>query len=437
VRPSPTLPQLRLREWESQERGIVLSERDRDLARHLRADQRLVVDELRTGVRFSATSWVGLVRFDALEVRVIPKLAGGNVGLVRMIEVATGLRALHRLPAVRPLLTDDSGLLDLIAILFAEATDAVLRGGLFRDYLEREEELPVLRGRILVREQVLRRFGRIDRLACRFDDLESDILENRLIAAALRTCRSRIDDAGVRRRVAALHTVFEQVCEPDPLDFDEAWSALHYHRLNEHYRDAHALARLLLEGLGTRDLLSPGHARSFVFMIDMNQLFERFVLRVVERALEGTDWQVHYQARTPPVIWDVNLKRVYTHVVPDLTVAADGHPPRLLPVDAKYKLYDDRPLDPTDLYQAFLYAYAYHLSDSTAPIAALVYPSEMNVARGIHLRIRSETGPTGAEVFVMGLPVQALLDELTAGGSGPLLRDLAAGLKATLKPDVG
>jgi len=77
------------------------------------------------------------------------------------------------------------------------------------------------------------------------------------------------------------------------------------------------------------------------------------------------------------------------------------------------------------------------LSDSTAPIAALVYPSEMNVARGIHLRIRSETGPTGAEVFVMGLPVQALLDELTAGGSGPLLRDLAAGLKATLKPDVG
>jgi 5-methylcytosine-specific restriction enzyme subunit McrC len=434
VRASPTLPQITLREWETQEHGIILSEQDRDLARHLRADQRIVVDELRTGVRISATSWVGLVRFDAVDVRVIPKLAGGNIGLVQMVEVATGLSALHRLPAVRPLLTDDSGLLDLIALLFVEATDAVLRGGLFRDYLEREEELSVLRGRILVREQILRRFGRIDRVACRFDELESDILENRLIAAALRTCRGRIDDAGVRRQVAALHTVFEQVCEPDPLDLDEAWSALHYHRLNEHYRDAHALARLLLEGLGTRDLLSPGNARSFVFMIDMNQLFERFVFRVVERALEGTNWRAHYQAPTPPVIWEVNHMRPYTRVIPDLTITSAGRP-RQLPVDAKYKVYDARRLDPADLYQAFLYAYAYHPSDSTAPIAALVYPSGMNVARSVHLRIRSETGPPGAEVIVLGLPVQAMLDELTLGGAGPVLSEFAAGLTAMLKPD--
>ena len=99
------LPRLTLREWETQEHPIALSERDRDLARHLHADQRLVVDELRTGLRISATSWVGLVRFEVLEVSVIPKLAGGNLGLVQMIELTTGLSSLHRLALVMALVT--------------------------------------------------------------------------------------------------------------------------------------------------------------------------------------------------------------------------------------------------------------------------------------------------------------------------------------------
>jgi 5-methylcytosine-specific restriction enzyme subunit McrC len=417
-------PRLTLREWETGEEQIALSERDRQLALHLRIDQRLVVDELRTGARVSSTSWVGLVRFEALDVKVIPKLAGGNFGLVRMIELATGLSGLHRLPAVRPLLTDDHGLFDLIALLFAEAADAVLRTGLFRDYLERDEELPVVRGRILVKEQVLRRFGRIDRLACRFDDHESDILENRLIAAALRTCRGRVEDPGVRRRVAALHDVFEQVCEPEPLDVDEAWSALHYHRLNEHYRDAHELARLILKGLGARDLLSPGETKSFVFMIDMNRLFERLVLRVVERALRGTACRVHYQTSVPSVIWDANANRPYARAVPDLTVSSAGPPPRHLPLDAKYKLYDDRSLDLGDVYQAFLYAYAYRPRHGAAPTAVLVYPSETAASRPTRLRIRTETGPPEAEITALGLPIHSLLDEFAAGSSGCVLSEL-------------
>jgi 5-methylcytosine-specific restriction enzyme subunit McrC len=417
-----------MREWETREEAITLSERDRRLAAHLRADQRLVLDELRRGVQVSATSWVGLVRFEALEVRVVPKIAGGNFGLVRMVELTTGLHALHRLPAVRPLLTDDHGLLDLIALLFAEATEAVLRAGLFRDYLEREEELPVVRGRILVREQVLRRFGQIDRLVCRFDDHESDILENRLIAAALRICRRRVNDPRVRNRLNALHDIFEQVCEPEPGELDEAWSALHYHRLNEHYRDAHALARLLFEGLGTRDLFAPGDTNSFVFMIDMNRLFERFVVHVIERALEGTTCRVDYQAPTPSIVWDADTNRPYARVVPDLTVTSADRPPRHLSLDAKYKLYDDRSLDISDLYQTFLYAYAYLLPHGTTPVAMLVYPSEAGAPRPTRLRIRTETGPPGAEIVVLGLPIQSLLDELAASGLGPILSDLRSRL---------
>src|SRR5262249_10585356 len=142
---------------------------------------RLVVDELRTGVRVTARSWVGVVRFERFEVRVVPKLAGGNLGLVEMIEFATGLDALRRSSSARLLHTKNTGLMDLLALLLAEASEAILRGGVLADYVEREDEIAVLRGRLLGDQQLLRRFGQIDRLVCRFDEHEQDIVENQLL----------------------------------------------------------------------------------------------------------------------------------------------------------------------------------------------------------------------------------------------------------------
>ena len=93
-------------------------------------------------------------------------------------------------------------------------------------------------------------------------------------------------------------------------------------------------------------------------------------------------------------------------------------------------------LDPGDVYQAFLYAYAYRTSDSTTPAAALVYPSETGATRPTRLRIRTETGPPGAQIVALGLPVQSVLDELTTGRPGPLLSDLGNRLTAMFGLDI-
>lgn len=38
------------------------------------------------GLRVRARSWVGIVRLDKVEVRIMPKLAGEMLGLVRLLE---------------------------------------------------------------------------------------------------------------------------------------------------------------------------------------------------------------------------------------------------------------------------------------------------------------------------------------------------------------
>ena len=422
-RVSAPVPTFEVAEWQTRLLdGQSLSDADQRLKQDLEAGEegRLLVDELRTGVRVTARSWVGVVRFERFEVRVVPKLAGDNLGLVEMIEFATGLGALRRSASTRTLQAEGAGLLDLIALLLAEATEAILRGGLLADYVEREDDLPVVRGRLLADQQVLRRFGRVDRLVCRFDEHEQDILENRLLAAALGQCATRISHESVRRRVRRQLAIFHEVCRVDELNLEAARGGITYHRLNEHYRDAHALAWLLLDGLGTKDLLAPGETRCFAFLIDMNRLFEMFVYRLVDRLLAGTGLRVHYQRGDRSIILNALTNQPYARVVPDVLVDKVAAPAARVAIDAKYKLYDERKLSSGDVYQSFLYAYAYGASGGTLlPAALLVYPSSTRSGRSVRLRIRSAQKLAAAEILALGLSIPDALSEIARGVRGP------------------
>jgi len=67
-----TRPLVTLREWKIRETGHDLhTPADRELAKAL-SRHRLLVDERRQGLRLSARSWVGVVRFHAFDVHIVP-----------------------------------------------------------------------------------------------------------------------------------------------------------------------------------------------------------------------------------------------------------------------------------------------------------------------------------------------------------------------------
>jgi 5-methylcytosine-specific restriction enzyme subunit McrC len=424
----PQLPTFELGEWESRLiEDEILTPADQRLRQELEAGEegRLLVDELRRGVRITARSWVGVVRFERFEVRVVPKLAGDNLGLLAMIEFATGLDALRRASSARTLQAEGAGLMDLLALLLAEASEAILRGGILGDYVEREEDLPVLRGRLLGDLQVLRRFGQVDRLVCRFDEHEQDIVENQLLAAALGRCSTRVTHESVRRRVRRLLAIFQEVCRTDALDLDGLrHRGISYHRLNDHYRNAHALAWLLLDGLGTRDLLASGGTQCFAFLIDMNRLFEKFVFRLVDRLLAGIGVRVHYQRGDRSIIVNASTNQSYARVVPDFLIeATDPTVAARVAVDAKYKLYDERKLDSGDVYQGFLYAYAFGgAGRRVLPAALLLYPSSTRSSQAVRLRVRSAQTSGDAEILALGFSIPEALAEVSHRAQGPVTR---------------
>jgi 5-methylcytosine-specific restriction enzyme subunit McrC len=418
-------------EWESNRRLPVteLDDADRRLAEVLRqADGgRLLVDERRDGVFVSARSWIGVVRFNSVEVRVVPKLRGGNLGVVRMLDYASGINALRRYEAQRELETVGDDLVELIAWLFADSVGRIVRDGLLSDYVSREDTLHTLRGRLRVLAQVQQRFGRVDPLEVAFDEFEADVPENRIIASALQATRSVVRTPLVQRPIRRLHSVLSEACEmsADPLG---DLTNMAYTRRNEHYRAAHSLASLLLRRLAVRDLFTAGGTRSFAFLIDMNELFELFVTRLVTEVLRADHIHVHAQRRDRSIVKHDITDRTYAAIVPDLLLQGRHRGDLIrLPVDAKYKLYDDKKLNESDVYQAFFYAFAYAAETDRRHLAraVILYPRSGD-GSDVALRVETHMGSTSARIQAFGVDIDSALDAISQGA-----------LTATRVPSVG
>ena len=434
------LPGIALSEWASgRVPHVSMGERDLRLAERLRGrggDSRVDVLPGEGGVLVTTTGAVGLIRFTGFEVRIDPKLPGGHVQLFRLIEFAEGLDGLVQLAGSPHMRASDTNLLDFIVELLAFATDRIIVGGLRADYVEHEDTLPALRGRLLPDRQHLERFGVYDRVVCRYDEHEHDIADNQLLALALSRGARIATSPRVRRRTRGLAGLLEEICDPRALEPIPSPAEFSYNRQNEHYRTAHALAWLVLGQTGPDEALQTGQPQMRSFLIDMSAVFERFLERSLALALADTQTSLVAQ-RSDSIFWRPDRAAKYARVRPDLLVQSSLRTQARLPIDAKYKRYDLRSVDVSDLTQVFVYAYAYRDPRITdrAPAALLMYPSESAgqpsvmplEVHSVHERL------IDAALTIVGVHIPSVLDDAAAGG-GPSLSALMNLILARLPP---
>lgn len=396
---------------------------DEQFAARLRGDEerepsRLDVRWLVNGkIEIRSSSWVGVARFSNLEVHVLPKLAGGELRVLRMLEYALGVHMLRRLPD-DAIAAKGRDLLDLVCLLLVEETQALLRDGLLRDYREADDTLPVLRGRLRYRDQYLRRFGQLDRLECHFDEYDSDTPDNQLLAAGLDAARRHAKDRNVRFDAVRLSGLLQEACVPPTTDAEWYDRVIRYTRRNSRYRPAHELAKLLLRQLAFEDLFNSGPDGVTAFMINMNTVFERFVLRLVTDAFaDAPTIHVSPHTRLKAVIRNDDTGRTHTTIDPDLVIEHEPTSVRV-PLDVKYKLYDSEKVAVGDIYQTFLYAFA--LGKGELHRSGIIFPASSTV-NGPTLSVRQLDGPTSAKIGVLGLEIPKTLDNLDGPGRTDLL----------------
>lgn len=295
-------------------------------------------------------------------LEILPKIDAEHgavrAALVRMLAVASGLQVADgELTAMD---TQRYDLLEIFIRLFATRLLTVVRRGLPRRYLEHEEDLNLLRGRLNVTRQVTRFVGRPDRLACRFDERSENTPLNRVLKAAVSQVAGVTRSADTARRLAELAARLEFAGETtaplrEPVRLD---------RSNVAFHELYGLARQFLaeEWQSTATGTTPG----VTLLFPMNELFEEFIGRSVRRAVAPR--RASLQDRRHCAVDSVNGPLFALR--PDIVVDT---PDGFVVLDTKWKRlnFGEQKLgiESSDIYQMTVYADAYR-----AERVVLVYP---------------------------------------------------------------
>jgi 5-methylcytosine-specific restriction enzyme subunit McrC len=404
---------VQLSEWQRCTlKDVRLSPQDQRLASSLSAERRLTVRETVAGLEIEATGWIGVVELQAVSIVIEPRLVAGHLNLLQMLEFVEGVRLFRRFET--PAEFDDGGrsLFDLIAWLLADACDAVLKQGLHADYLQRHEDLPVVRGRLDVRAQVLRRWGQIDRLCCDFDERLRDIAENRWLLRALRIARRGVRNAKVATRVKQAASTWDELIDDEP---SESLDRPQPTRQTTHYQPALNLAYLVCDGAGIRDLLTRGSMVGFSFLLNMPRLFENFVGALLARIMPPHGISVRQQHRSRTILWSPDSNRPFAQIRPDVLLSKPGH--AVLPLDTKYKDYDHDRVSMSDVYQTSIYALTFGMTPGAQLTrCVLLYPSSGRGSQPVPERIHVRAGTRSlAEVVVYPLSIDRVLESVRDG----------------------
>lgn len=272
-------------------------------------------------------------------------------------------------------------MLSILARLFANETAALIRRGLYREYVEREENLTLFKGRLSVLADIRENLGLRHRAVCRYSELTADVRLNQFLWFATSILgRLTLHSSSLQHQLAwnQLHLAGVTPTYVAPRELE----MVTYGRLNAHYRPAISLAQLIIENLVYR--LEGGARRGPGFLLDMDRVYQEFLTRVISDAAAGFGLRL---GSTKGLHLDL-AQRVA--IDPDV-VLVDGQGAIRIAIDAKYKRHDPT----SDVYQALAYAKGLGLR-----VVALVYPEDGEVAPMVH-EIRNDQ----TVVLVRTIPV--------------------------------
>ena len=234
------------------------------------------------------SSWVGAVNIGDRSVIVRPKIPVDRV----MFLMTYALDRRHwRNEAID--LAPDADVLEAVALAFARRTQQAVHRGLLRGYRREEDALNTVKGQIRFADQVGRRYGLPLPIEVAYDEYTEDIEQNRLLKTAIhRLAHTQIRSVATRQEVRQLRPAFDlvQLGSYAPGAVPE----IRYTRLDEHYRPAVELARLIIENSSLE--LFEGKVAGGSFLIDMNVVFEQFLYVALGEALGLGENQWRHQA---------------------------------------------------------------------------------------------------------------------------------------------
>jgi 5-methylcytosine-specific restriction enzyme subunit McrC len=312
--------------------------------------------------------------------------------------------------------------------------------GLYKSYETQTDDLTFLRGKLIMKQQMKNDFKKKLAFNCEFDELITNNLENQICLNVLENlCYPRLKDSEQRRRCNTLIKRFSMevdktLGEGRTTLQEKDFQNIVYNRMNERYKDAHTLGKMIWQHAGISDLYKFKKSNINSFFVPMNDVFEKFLGQLFERYYP--EFKVEEQKYKPA--WKKQVededKETSQGIRTDILLRDKENDELKHIIDAKYM----EKIDTKDRYEIGFYIHEYAQTegfailphDKRAEYDKVLTPEKKKKLVDMRLRDYSITSEKhGIKINIKHLDIDNLLDAIYRKGlSSHIVRYLIQGL---------
>jgi len=256
--------------------------------------------------------------------------------------------------------SEGKDLVDFMARLFLETINEIIQDGIYKNYITKVEEIPTIKGRLLLVQNIRKPRITQEKFWCEYDDLSPDTLENQILLYCAKLLGTLTRDRKLREELYSVQTIFEKEGISDVFLDLYHLDMITYQKFNQHYENALKLCEFILRltwyGDFTREEMLPIYG----FLYNMNSLFQNFVTRVIQETMP--EYRVKREPKKNRLLENVTKfedyeklsETVSTKVLkPDIVIQEKTNGNPVFVIDTKYKKGDP---SANDFYQSVAYS---------------------------------------------------------------------------------
>jgi 5-methylcytosine-specific restriction enzyme subunit McrC len=319
---------------------------------------------LQRNLKIRAYNYVGVLQIKDLRIQILPKICneGDNEEQKRAcaLENMFFLLSFTRDLEIRKLNTAffakcNDDFFEVLIRLFLQELDEVCKYLIPLDYVLKEDNLTFFRGKLVFNEHIKNNEAKKnrDKIFCQFDELLLDNLLNQTVRYTLKLLKTVSRNASNQGKIKKLATIYSDVS--DKRIFPEDEDRIKFNKNNEAYRSIIKKCFMFIRDLTVS--FKEGKAEYFALLFDMNELFEKFIARLIIRKKEVIGVRDLEPSAQEYIGYLAQNKAGddYVHLKPDVVFRNNRNQVELI-LDTKYKrLTNERGVSNPDVYQMLAY----------------------------------------------------------------------------------
>jgi hypothetical protein len=178
-------------------------------------------------------------------------------------------------------------LLEIFILMFLDEVSKLIKIGIKSDYVELEDNLKFLKGKLKISKQIHKNIVHKERFYICYQEFSIDMAENRLIKSTLEFLYKRSKSSKNQRLIREYLFIFDEISSSSDINAD--FNRLKLNRQTKHYEQALLWSKIFLQNKS----FSPyrGNDVAFALLFDINTLFESYVGNFVKKKFPGTALQ--------------------------------------------------------------------------------------------------------------------------------------------------